>query len=602
MKARKWIMIMAFLWLALITGGVVHPAYAAETNHDVSISWFYGEDDSGALVDGEAGTKLNTTVIQDVPNGEFDFTEYTKNPDGATFYKMYGILPIIRINGNYYILMSKYFAGNSPYDDLNNIINFTNADADVDIKLYYSKVPTYTPTKLDKIKISVDGSINENLTEPHQYSAYQIFHVAKSKDVQEDVTTDDTIGQTISGEETGFSYYIKESDEWYPVISNMTNWFTLSQTTEEGVYLVSLADGVPAQESTAIAIAAELEQHTENKTAITITSGEAKLDNDPGYYLIVSPVNSNLILATTNIDITEKAFYPSIKKTVKEEDKNSAIGSQVHFTSTISIPKGSKAKMVITDTMTEGLTFDTNSLQLNPNINYNIESNEHGFTITIPAENIKELASQNDTELILSYSAELNKKAIIENRDDNSISGNINTIKMNYANYIQESSVDVNTTKFTLLKYAGKDTNKTPIGGATFNLLDANGNKIQFYEIIPNQRYRLATSEDSSSMTDIMTAAGKTIEIEGLDADTTYQLKEIKAPQGYDLLTETVAVQAPDDLSLVIEVANNTNSVLPSTGENGIYLYYVIGACLLVGGILIVIASKKSKKDMDKIV
>jgi hypothetical protein len=180
---------------------------------DVSISWFYGEDDGGALVDGEAGTKLNTTVIQDVPNGEFDFTEYTKNPDGATFYKMYGILPIIRINGNYYILMSKYFAGNSPYDDLNNIINLTDADADIDIKLYYSKVQTYTPTKLDKIKISVDGSINENLTEPHQYSAYQIFHVAKSKDVQEDVTTDDTIGQTISGEETGFSYYIKESDE-----------------------------------------------------------------------------------------------------------------------------------------------------------------------------------------------------------------------------------------------------------------------------------------------------------------------------------------------------------------------------------------------------
>jgi len=602
MKTKKWIVIMAFLWLTLITGGVIHPAYAEESNHDVSISWFYGEDNGEALVDGEAGTKLNTTVIQDVPNGEFDFTEYTKNPDGATFYKMYGVLPIIRINGNYYILMSKYFAGNSPYDDLNNIINFTNADTDVDIKLYYSKVQTYTPTKLDKIKISVDDSINENLTEPHQYSAYQIFHVTKSKDVQEDVTTDDTIGQTISGEKTGFSYYIKESDEWYPVISNMTNWFTLSQTTEEGVYLVSLADGVPAQESTAIAIAAELEQHTENKTAITITSGEAKLDNDPGYYLIVSPVNSNLILATTNIDITEKAFYPSIKKTVKEEDKNSAIGSQVHFTSTISIPKGSKAEMVITDTMTEGLTFDTNSLQLNPNINYNIESNEHGFTITIPAESIKELASQDDTELILTYSAELNKKAIIEIRDDNSISGNINTIKMNYANYIQESSVDVNTTKFTLLKYAGKDTNKTPIGGATFNLLDTNGNKVQFYEIIPNQKYRLTTSEDSSSMTDIVTAAGKTVEIEGLDADITYQLKEIKAPQGYDLLTETIAIQAPDDLSLVVEVANNTHSILPSTGEDGIYLYYLIGAFLLVGGILVIIASKKNKKDMDKIV
>ena len=197
----------------LVIGGVAYPAYGAELTHDISISWFYGEDDGGALIDGEAGTKLNTKVIKDVPNGEFDFTEYANNPDGATFYKMYGVLPIIRINGNYYILMSKYFAGNSPYDDLNNIINFTNEDTDVDLKLYYSKVQTYTPVKLDKIKISVDGSINENLSEPHQYSAYQIFHVTKSKDVQEDVTTDETIGQTLLGDEKGFSYYIKESDE-----------------------------------------------------------------------------------------------------------------------------------------------------------------------------------------------------------------------------------------------------------------------------------------------------------------------------------------------------------------------------------------------------
>lgn len=582
MKKKLWI--ISLLIFALVLGTQIKPAYGADTMHPVTIEWYYGRG-TGSLVNGVAGTKLGSTSLQ-VPNGTFDFTDYCNNPDGANFYMMYGITPIIRINGDYYLLASKYIESNSNYDDLNNTIEVSDQDTEINIKLYYTKIKFIEPSNLDKIKISVDGSANENLTSENHYEAYQIFHVTKSDDVQEDVTTDETVGKTISGEDAeGFSYYIKESDEWYPVVSQMTNWFKLEQTTEEGTYVVSLADGVSAEEATAIAIADYLEQYTNGKTAIDITSGQARLDIDPGYYLIVSPINSNLILATTNIDITEKAFYPSIDKTVAEEDKNSAVGSMVHFTSKVSIPKGSKAEMIITDSMTEGLTFDPDSLEVTPTVNYQFETTDDGFKITIAANDIKTLAAEGKVDLILTYEAELNKKAIVAARDDTTILGNVNEITLKYVNYIQSAMVDVDTTQFTLLKYDSKDDTKTPIAGAKFNLLDDKGNLIKLYEIKPNEEYRLATSTDSSFMTEIETVDNKQIKIWGLDADITYKLKEIEAPAGYNALSNIIDVNPSEDLSLVVEVPNSTGSILPSTGGIGTIIFYVVGSAMVISGL-----------------
>ena len=203
----------------------ITPAYA-ETLHPITIEWYYDDtyyyECDGDLINGAAGTKFNSINLEQ-PNGLFDFSEYVNNPKGATLYRMYGISPIIRINGKYYLLMSKYVETNSEYDDVTNTINLSNADTDIVIKLTYNQVPQVPKQKLDKIKVSVDGSANENLISENHYQAYQIFHVTKSKDVIEDVTTDETVGKTISGEDAGFAYYIKESDEWYSVVSQMTD-------------------------------------------------------------------------------------------------------------------------------------------------------------------------------------------------------------------------------------------------------------------------------------------------------------------------------------------------------------------------------------------
>lgn len=314
------------LCAALVFGMNITPAYA-ETTHPIKIEWYYGTaSQMSNFYNGETGTKLGSKSLT-AENGLFDYSEYAKDPDGANFYMMYGVSPIIRINGNYYLLNYIYVEANSPQDQVNFTIDLNDSDTDVVIRLGYIKVRLNTPQKLDKIKISIDNSANENLIENHTYEAYQIFHVTKADSVEEDVTTDDTIGQPIGSEDEGFCYYIKTTDEWYNVISNMTDWFELTPSVDGTIYYVTLKDNIEASESTAIAIANELEQYTEGKTAIEIVSGTARLDIDPGYYLIVSPINTNLILATTNIDITEKAMYPSIEKTVAAKDENAAIGS-----------------------------------------------------------------------------------------------------------------------------------------------------------------------------------------------------------------------------------------------------------------------------------
>lgn len=568
------------------------PAHAA--THNINLGWYYGRNSEFAeFYNGEAGTKLGQISLT-AEDGTFDYRTYAENPEGANFYTYYGVVPIIRVNGNYYMLQYIYVEANGEQDQLNFTVELTDEDPTVNIRLGYVKVALAQPSHLDKIKVSIDDSATEFLTSPQTYAAYQIFHVTKAESVQEDVTTDETIGRALGTEDEGFAYYILTSDPWYEVIANnMTDYFTLTPTTSESMFMVQLKEDLAKNEETAIAIAAELEKYAEDKPGIEIQSGQARLDIDPGYYLIISPVNSNLILATTNIDITEKAFYPTIDKEVAEEDINSAIGSEVNFTSTIFIPRGSKADLIITDTMTQGLKFNPESLTMNHEFDYDFESTDNNFTMTISGDTLKQLAAENDVNLVLNYTATLTKKAICSTVDETDT--NKNTIQLQYGNYIQEDSVEVFSSLINVLKYDANDEEKVPIKGATFQLLDAEKNIIPLYEEKIGQVYRLTTSADTSSMDHFTTKSNSMVTIKGLDADSIYYLREIEAPAGYIRCSEDIQILINAEDLLTIEIPNNIGSELPSTGGSGITFMYIAGTLMILcaGGVLI-------KKHLEK--
>ena len=227
-------------------------------------------------------------------------------------------------------------------------------------------------------------------------------------------------------------------------------------------------------------------------------------------------------------------------------------------------------------------------MTVSPNIPYSIETIDRGFILTIKGDDLREAAIENFT-LTLSYTAELNRDAIVAPRDDSIVDGNVNVIKLQYRNYVQESSVDVNTTLITLVKYDSDDDTKTPIADATFQLLDADGNVINLYEVTPNEEYRMVTSEDSGSMDHFTTAANKTIIISGLDADLTYYLRETQAPAGYNMVGSDISFQPAADLSLVVEVPNSTGALLPSTGGMGTTILYIVGGALVIGGLAFIL-------------
>ncbi len=107
----------------------------------------------------------------------------------------------------------------------------------------------------------------------------------------------------------------------------------------------------------------------------------------------------------------------------------------------------------------------------------------------------------------------------------------------------------------------------------------------------------------------------------GLGAGT-YMLTEIKAPDGYNLLTDpivftiswseedgfSVAIESgldteneeyemDDGYILTLDIENNSGTLLPSTGGMGTRLFYVIGAVLVLGAAVLFVTKKRLDKE-----
>ena len=311
--------------------------------------------------------------------------------------------------------------------------------------------------------------------------------------------------------------------------------------------------------------------------------------------MIISDINSNLVLGTTNIAITEKAEYPKIEKEVAEEDANAGIGQEVTFTVTTHFPQGSKADAILSDVMTDGLTYIDDSLSINVD-DYSIDVGHtadgnivNGFTITIAGSVLKVLAtSEGGFDVVFSYKAFVNNNAIVNT------GANVNSVRLDFSHFAQSATAEVNVTSFTLLKYDSKDESKTPLAGARFQLLDADKNSIPLVIIQNNKEYRVATDADDPSVvvTEFITADSKIL-IKGVDADLNYYLREISAPAGYNLITDDPYVMAAADGTTTVEIANNSGTVLPSTGGIGTQAFYIIGGTIVALAIITFIIKKK---------
>lgn len=135
------------------------------------------------------------------------------------------------------------------------------------------------------------------------------------------------------------------------------------------------------------------------------------------------------------------------------------------------------------------------------------------------------------------------------------------------------------------------------MAGAAFELHDSDNNLVKLIKVSDTE-YRVAEAGESGAADTFMTVGSGKIVIKGVDLGE-YTLTETKAPAGYNKLNGDKAFTVEAGNTLVVEIENQSGSVLPSTGGRGTTLFYIIGGVLVIGaGVLLV--TKKRMSDKDK--
>ena len=354
----------------------------------------------------------------------------------------------------------------------------------------------------------------------------------------------------------------------------------------------------------------EIPAATDGSTEIT---GLAK-----GYYYITSTLGTNAIVQTlgaTTID--EKNKYPSVDKKQKDADTADytdnnvgvAVGDEVFYQITVNVPAATSDVIKVTDTMSEGLDFKTPNDITVTGYGAGTQAKVDGRTFTIVLD--KNIGAA--TTSTITFTAVVNKDAIVD-------TGKKNKVEIEYGNYHNEDTVYYDIYRAGAFKYDGADGKE--LAGVKFILTKKVGeNDVELNVTKHKDGYYYVDANGSSEVT---TDANGFILIRGLDnKGDTYKLTETETLTGYNLLSAPVTLKltkdvvgpyAPsvdsvdrNDKNIPLEeqttyvelvtIANNTGSLLPSTGGIGTTIFYIIGGILIVAGVAYFIVRRKASAE-----
>lgn len=440
------------------------------------------------------------------------------------------------------------------------------------------------------------GSIT--ITNPqgnHTYTAYKIFDVTYSGD--------------------NYSYTISDTDAAFSTVKTYAdvaaNGLKLTAVANTNKYNVSIGTGFSA---------ASFAQHLKTNVG-SLGTGTAftKVDNTMkasglalGYYFVSGTSGAVCELDTAkNIEIRDKNEVPQIEKTVNDNDGTVEIGQKLTYTITGKVPSTTgytEFTYQVTDTMTKGLTFNEDVKvtigDTDVTADATITNNENGFVASV---NMMKYQGQIDAPVVITYTATVNEKAIVNDKETNTAVLKYSNDPANKDSY-KESTVTVDVFSFNIVinKYATGNEN-TKLEGAKFVLKNNEG---KYY------KYDAATKavtwvDDKSAATEVSTDANGAARFDGLQAGT-YSLEETVAPAGYNQLTKDIiivldengsatingAASAPGtDHSLTTGVANSTGTVLPETGGTGTVIFVALGALAVICAGVFLVTNKRMSKE-----
>ena len=454
------------------------------------------------------------------------------------------------------------------------------------------------------ITINSTADPDETATDTTQYTYYKILD-ASIEDASKITVNPETGASTAgTGEDAPkVSYYVTTQAKADALSgTGLFNVVADESTTPVAKWFVELKNENTSAEDIAAALQGIKTTFADasGTFAQTTPGGSAKKDGlDPGYYLIESTLGDVLAVQTlADITINTKNEYPPTEKTVDETDKSAQIGDEISYTLTVEVPQSANDTIVLTDTMSAGLTFKSiDSVKAgDADVAYTLDpaapaESDKTFKITFTKETV---AANKGKTITIKYTAILNENAVVDAADseDDDSTGNDNTLELQYGNNYKSvpKIVEVDTQKFTFDKIDGSDNTKLP--GAVFEL-QLNGTALKLVEVKAGEEYRIATENDKETVTSI-TTTGKVVTINGVDADVTYTLKETQAPTGYNMPENPeTEVKASTDNALAITIKNNKGSVLPSTGGIGTTIFYIVGAMLVIGAGVVLVTRRR---------
>lgn len=435
-----------------------------------------------------------------------------------------------------------------------------------------------------------NGSITvDNPSNGVTYTAYKIFDVVYNAD------------------KTAFSYTIAGSSPWYSVVDayakTADSHLTLTKAASEDTYIVTTTAGFSAAKfSTALKAAVD-----ENKTAIPLTVADGKATAtglDLGYYLVVGANNAlaNLTTTTPDVIIHDKNDVPFDKVDDKESVE---VGEVVNYTITGKVPDTTgftEYVYSISDKMSEGLTFNKDvTVEVGGKTlardKYDLSYTASGidFLLTIKVMEIQDQVTQ---PIVVTYTATVNENAVakISENDAKLVYSNDPTNSKNHGELTDKETVY--SAKIVIDKYDANVADKSKkLEGAEF-VLKNSGGKFYKYDTSANK----VTWVDAQKDADVFVTTVNGAEVRGLK-DGTYTLIETKAPAGYNLLSETIEVVVAGSntdttkLTCKVDVGNSTGSLLPGTGGIGTQIFYIAGAVLLLGAVVVLLVKKFKKAE-----
>lgn len=427
------------------------------------------------------------------------------------------------------------------------------------------------------------GSITvTNAIDGETYTLYKVF--------------DATVSDGREHDSTGISYssdWFTTSNTWFDVDTQGNITILPAGVNPEG----QLSDDAITWLKTVVD---QFEQIQDPKTASGTTVIWENLD--PGYYFIDTTTGSFVTVdsITPNVEVEDKNSLPSHDKqqaatatgTFGDDLLEMNIGDTVYYQTNITIGKGSDKDITLTDTMTSGLTLNHGEGQITVTLmngdpvdpeKYELTSvTDQGFTLTLKESYVSEL--NKDDVIIVAYSAVINEKAAID-----SANGNYNKAKLEYSEQEATDTVYVATYDFLLKKTDGSKY----LPGSGFKLYDAatGGN------LITVNKDATGYYVDASADVEIKVDDEHGVNVRGL-APGKYYLEETSTPGGYNTLTERkeVEIKAGQTAAPEVIVVNNAGAELPSTGGRGTTLLYAIGAALVIGAAVLLIARRRTEQ------